>query len=107
MALTHEQVVVDCDVLRSDAKKWLTAADDMQGAAGAGAGLVMGVDKFGASQASADCQSSYTALQRKLAGLLGQAGTELRKVATVLRSAADTYEQEDTAGAHSLAPTGG
>ena len=105
MPLTHEQVVVDCEALRSDARKWLAAADDLRGAAGVSAGLVMGVDMFGVSDAG--CQSAYTALQGKLASLLGQADTELRKVAVVLRAAADTYEQEDAAGAHGMAQAGG
>ena len=97
---THHQVTVDCNALRSDAKKWSAAADDIGAAASTAGGLTLGVDKFGASDAAQGCQSTYAILQSTLATLLSQGNKELEKVATVLKASADTYEREDAAGAH-------
>jgi hypothetical protein len=107
MAPTHEQVVADCNDMRSDATKWQTASDAMHGAASTARGLTLGDTQFGLADAAQGCKTAYATIQDKMAGLLDGADAEFEKVAKVLKASADTYEKEDAAGAHRFDSMGG
>lgn len=107
MAPTHEQVVADCNAMRSDATKWTTAADAMHGASDAAKGLNLGDTQFGLADAAQGCKTAYATIQTKLGSLLDGADTEFDKVAAALKASADTYEKEDAEGAHKFDSTGG
>jgi hypothetical protein len=46
--------------------------------------------------------TSYTTLQQRIVNLLTGADGEFDKIAGALKTAADTYEREDAAGAHAM-----
>src|SRR5689334_10241054 len=100
MAPTHDQVKVACEALRSDAKKWTTASDDMAAASQAAQGLVLGREQFGFAAEGRGVMEAYKNLQDRIAGLLTGADTEFDKISAALKTAADAYETEDAAGAH-------
>jgi hypothetical protein len=100
MAPTKEDVKVACGALRSDAKKWATASDEMSTATSSAQNLVLGRDQFGYAAENHGLVASYTTLQQRLAGLLQGADTEFGKIDSTLRTVADIYEREDAAGAH-------
>ncbi len=102
----HDEVMVACDALRSDATKWTTASDAMAVAAGSAKNLVLGKDQFGWAGDQRGVVTAYQALQDKIAGLLTGADAEFDKIAVVLRVSADTYEREDAEGAHRLDQAG-
>jgi hypothetical protein len=106
MAPTHDQVVADCNDMRSDATKWQTASDAMHGAAGTAKGLTLGDTQFGLADAAQGCKTAYETIQNKLAALMDGADTEFEKVAKALKASADTYEKEDAEGAHRFETTG-
>ena len=99
---THGEVTVACDALRSDAKKWTAASDEMSAAAGSAQNLVLGRDQFGYAAETHGLVASYTTLQNRIATLLQGADAEFDKIAGALKTAADTYEREDAEGAHAM-----
>lgn len=107
MAPTHEEVVVACNALRSDATKWSTASDEMATASTSAAGLVLGRAEFGFAAEGHGVDTAYKTLQDRIAHLLSGADGEFDKIAAALRASADTYEAEDAAGAHEMDSVGG
>jgi len=103
---THDEVMVACDALRSDATKWMTASDEMAAAAGKAENLVLGKDQFGGAGDERGVVNAYETLRDKIAGLLTGADAEFDKIAGALRASADTYEREDAEGAHRLERAG-
>jgi hypothetical protein len=106
MAPPTVDVKVACEALRSDAKKWETASDEMSYSAMAARNLELNEHQFGHFVATHGLVTSYAALQQRLANLLDGADTELGKIARTLRMVADTYEREDAAGAHKFKKAG-
>ena len=104
---THDEVTVACDALRSDAAKWMTASDEMAAASSAAQSLVLGREQFGFAAESHGVAAAYKALQDRIAHLLTGADTEFDKIAAALKTAADAYESEDAAGAHTFDSMGG
>lgn len=102
MAPSKDEVQVACDALRSDAKKWATASDEMAGASTSAQNLVLGRDQFGYAAESHGLVAAYTTLQQRIAHLLTGADSEFDKLSGVLKASADTYEYEDAAGAHRM-----
>ena len=102
MAPPHNEVVVACNALRSDAKKWTTASDEMAASASAAENLVLGRDQFGYAAETHGLVTSYKTLQQRIAHLLTGADAEFDKIAAALKSSADTYEREDAEGAHNF-----
>jgi hypothetical protein len=100
MAPSHEEVKVACEALRSDAKKWGTASDDMSTAASSAQNLVLGREQFGYAAENHGLVAAYTTLQQRVATLLAGADTEFNKISSTLKQVADTYEREDAEGAH-------
>jgi hypothetical protein len=100
--MATQKVKVACDALRSDAKKWATASDEMMAAATSAQNLVLGRDQFGYAAETRGLVAAYTALQQRIAHLLTGADAEFDKVSSALKASADTYEREDTEGAHRM-----
>ena len=100
MAPPTEEVKVACEALRSDARKWATASDEMSAAAVAAQNLVLDRGQFGYVADNRGLVASYATLQQRLANLLQGADTEFGKISSTLMTVADTYEREDAAGAH-------
>ncbi len=100
--MATRKVKVACDALRSDAKKWATASDEMMAAATSTQNLVLGRDQLGYIAESRGLVAAYTTLQQRIAHLLTGADSEFDKISGALRASADTYEYEDTTGAHRM-----
>lgn len=100
MAPTHDQVVVACNALRSDATKWVTGSDEMAAAATAAQGQTLGRAELGWIAEQRGVTAAYTTLQGKIATLLTGADREFDALAVALRTSADNYEREDAEGAH-------
>jgi uncharacterized protein YukE len=99
---THDEVKVACDALRSDAGKWISASDEMAAAGSAAQSLVLGTEQFGFAAQARGVAAAYKTLQDRIAHLLTGADTEFDKIARALKTAADAYESEDAAGAHTF-----
>lgn len=102
MAPSPEDVKVACDALRSDAKKWAAASDEMMAATASAQNLVLGRDQFGYAAESRGLVAAYTTLQQRIAHLLTGADAEFDKISGALKASADTYEYEDASGAHEM-----
>jgi hypothetical protein len=102
MTPSKEEVKVACDALRSDAKKWATASDEMMAAATSAQNLALGRDQFGYAAETRGLVAAYTTVQQRIAHLLAGADAEFDKVCGALKASADTYEYEDAKGAHEL-----
>lgn len=100
--MATKKVEVACDALRSDAKKWATASNEMLAAATAAQNLVLGPDQFGYAAENRGLVAAYTTLQQRIAHLLTGADGEFDKISSTLRASANTYEYEDTQGAHRM-----
>ncbi len=96
------KVKVACDALRSDARKWATASDEMMAAATSARNLVLDRDQFGYAAEIRGLVAAYTTLQQRIAHLLTGADSEFDKLSGALKASADTYEYEDTKGAHKM-----
>lgn len=99
---THDEVTVACDALRSDAGKWIAASDEMAAASSAARSLVLGTEQFGFAAQARGVADAYKQLQDRIAHLLTGADAEFDKIASALKTAADAYESEDAAGAHTF-----
>lgn len=102
MAPSKAEVKVACDALRSDARKWAAASDEMMAAATAAQNLVLGRDQFGYAAESRGLVAAYTTVQQRIAHLLTGADAEFDKISSALKASADTYESEDASGAHRM-----
>ncbi|MGH3428847.1 MAG: hypothetical protein ACRDRI_04330 [Pseudonocardiaceae bacterium] len=100
--MTTKKVEVACEALRSDAKKWATASDEMRVAAASAKNLVLGGGQFGHVAEVRGLVAAYTTLQQRIARLLTGANSEFAKVSQALKASADTYEDEDAKGAHMM-----
>ncbi len=107
MALSPQDVKVACDALRSDARKWAAASDEMSGAATTAQNLVLGRDQFGYAAESRGLVAAYTTVQQRIAHLLSGADAEFDEISGALKASADTYEYEDASGAHEMDRVGG
>jgi len=65
---SHDEVRVACAALRSDAKKWSTASDEMSAAAEKAENLMLGKDQFGWAGDERGVVNAYETLQDKIAG---------------------------------------
>lgn len=106
MAPPRHDVKVACDALRSDAKKWATASDEMAAASTSAQNLVLGAAQLGYAAESRGLVSVYTMLQQRIAHLLSGADREFDKISKVLIESANTYEYEDSRGAHEMGSIG-
>ena len=102
MAPSKQEVKVACDTLRLDATKWAAASDEMRAAAVTAQNLVLGRDQFGYAAETRGLVTAYTTLQQRIAHLLTGADAEFDKISGALKASADTYEYEDTRGAHAM-----
>jgi hypothetical protein len=100
--MATEKVKVACKALRLDATKWATASDEMRFAATSAQNLVLGRDQFGYAAEIRGLVAAYTTLQQRIAHLLTGAHSEFDKISGALKASADTYEYEDTKGAHRM-----
>ncbi len=107
MAPSPQDVKVACDALRSDARKWAAASDEMMAAATTAQNLVLGRDQFGHAAENRGLVAAYTTLQQRIAHLLTGADAEFDKISGALKASADTYEYEDASGAHEMDRVGG
>lgn len=100
MAPSKAEVKVACDALRSDARKWAAASDEMMAAATSAQNLLLGRGQFGYAAESRGLVAAYTTLQQRIGRLLSEADAEFDKISGALKASADTYESEDASGAH-------
>lgn len=102
MEPTKDEVDVALRALRDDADKWTSAAADIATAARTAATLGLGAREMTGVADLLGVTAIYTAVQTKLAGLLGEAEAATNRVSDALRTSAQTYQDEDQAGVHRL-----
>jgi hypothetical protein len=95
-------VEAQCVELAKDADKWLAGADRMNGAAHTAGGLGMSAEQFGAIADEHGVVSAYVTLQQQLTNLLTGATTAFGTVGDTVTLVAQTYLEEDQAGAHAM-----
>jgi hypothetical protein len=101
-APSGEQIAAAIDALRMDAGEWVEMADQMEAAANAAAGLGLGTFHFSGLGHLLGIDEIYQDLQETIITLLKQGSVNLDNVAAALKTAADSYEQEDQDAVHRL-----
>lgn len=88
-------VTIGLNALHSDSGKWAAAAGQLTGAQTAAEGIHLGAAQFSYFGDQAHLTQTYTDLQQKVAGLLGQAAANFHTISTTLVQVATTYQQNE------------
>lgn len=95
MAPTKDDIKIALDAMRADAGVWTNASDEMTAAGVASGNLILTQAQLGWAAQGHGIVTAYTEVQQKIVLLLSGAQDEFDKVANSLRTAADTYEQQE------------
>ncbi|MBG0569110.1 type VII secretion target [Actinoplanes aureus] len=96
---SHEQVSGATDALRREATQWETQSGKLGALSGKVAEMEFGRLEAGLFQIMV---GPYNDVINAVAARCAEGATAMSEIAGTLRSAADTYEAEDEAGAHRI-----
>jgi hypothetical protein len=97
-----DKIAAALEALRTDARAWAAAADEMSAAEQTARRLSLDAFHFTYIGDQIGITEVYRNLQDKLVTLLGQAAANFDSMALALRMSADTYQSEDEAGVHRM-----
>ena len=97
--LSAEQVSAATNTLRAEASEWDTQSSVVNSLSAKIAGMEFGRTEAGLFQLMV---GPYNEVIHALAARYGEGATAMTQIGATLRAVADTYEQEDQAGAHSI-----
>ena len=91
-----------CELCREALRERLELGGDVAISEATDCGLVLGTEQFGFAAQARGVADAYKSLQDRITNLLTGADAEFDKIASALKIAADAYESEDAAGAHTF-----
>ncbi|PRY46466.1 hypothetical protein [Umezawaea tangerina] len=99
-------ISVALDALRSDAAKWVRAADAVDEPRAAVADLVLSGTQMSRTADELGLDLTYGQARAAVETMLDQAANRFRDLAASLVAAADTYQREDDLGMHAMKKIG-